>query len=53
MWTKIGDNNKIRNANFIEKTDINIEVKEKSKAITTSNNEDGIEKFLVKKLIKK
>ena len=29
------------------------EVKEKSKAITTSNNEDGIEKFLVKKLIKK
>lgn len=31
MGTKIGDNNKIRNANFIEKTDINIEVKEKSK----------------------
>ena len=31
MVTKIGDNNKIRNANFIEKTDINIEVKEKSK----------------------
>ena len=31
MGTKIGDNNKIKNANFIEKADINIEVKEKSK----------------------
>ena len=29
MGTKIGNNNKIKNANFIEKADINIEVKEK------------------------
>ena len=29
MGTRIGDNNKIKNANFIENADINIEVKEK------------------------
>lgn len=29
MGTKIGDNNKIKNANFIENVDINLEVKEK------------------------
>ncbi len=29
MGTKIGNNNKIKNANFIENADINLEVKEK------------------------
>lgn len=29
MGTKIGDNNKIKNANFIENADIKLEVKEK------------------------
>ncbi len=29
MGTRIGDNNKIKNANFIENADINLEVKEK------------------------
>ena len=29
MGTKIGDNNKIKNANFIENANINLEVKEK------------------------
>ncbi len=31
MGTKIGDNNKIKNANFIENADIKLEVKEKKK----------------------
>lgn len=29
MGTRIGDNNKIKNANFIENANINLEVKEK------------------------
>ena len=29
MGTRIGDNNKIKNANFIENADINLEIKEK------------------------
>ncbi len=31
MGTKIGDNNKIKNSNFIENADIKLEVKGKSK----------------------
>lgn len=31
MGTKIGDNNKIKNSNFIENADIKLEIKEKSK----------------------
>lgn len=31
MGIKIGDNNKIKNSNFIENADIKLEVKEKSK----------------------
>ena len=31
MGTKIGDNNKIKNANFIENANINLEVKEKKR----------------------
>ena len=38
MGTKIGNNNKIKNANFIEKADINIEVKEKKEKKEKSKN---------------
>jgi len=31
MRTKIGDNNKIKNSNFIENANIKLEIKEKSK----------------------
>ena len=32
MGIKIGDNNKIKNSNFIENADVKLEVKEKSKS---------------------
>ena len=47
MGTKIGNNNKIKNANFIEKADINIEVKEKKRKIKKWILEASIHKFNV------